>query len=399
MNFVDSDDLVCEAPPDPTIFAKPFVWRDPKEIPPRQWILKPSLIRGYVSLTTAGSGVGKSTLVLADVLATISGLPLLGVAPSEMGRAWYWNGEDPRDEVERRVHATLIHHQIPKEKVEGRLFLGSGRDADLIIGIQTTQGTRINAPVVDAVVEFIRFNKIDVVAIDPFVSSHAVPENDNMAIDRVMKTWAHIADETNCAVHLSHHNRKTGGGEVTVEDGRGAVALLAASRYARVLRPMTSDEAKNLGVESEDRLTRIRVDSGKSSMTKPASKATWFRLANVHLGNGDEVQAASPWAPPDLLAGLTANDCFRVQQIVEEGRPDGSRWRANVQAGEAWVGYAVAKAFALDPENHLDLATIKVRLAMWLASHALKVVKHAIPPKGKEVPFVEVGRWTEFPTS
>ena len=71
--------------------------------------------------------------------------------------------------------------------------------------------------------------------IDPFISSHRVMENDNNAIDAVAKTWTGIADATNTAIDLAHHSRKTGGAEVTVEDGRGAVVLLNAVRSARVL--------------------------------------------------------------------------------------------------------------------------------------------------------------------
>jgi hypothetical protein len=42
------------------IAATPFEWRDPAEIPPREWIYKPAYIGGYVSLTTAAGGAGKS---------------------------------------------------------------------------------------------------------------------------------------------------------------------------------------------------------------------------------------------------------------------------------------------------------------------------------------------------
>jgi len=71
--------------------------------------------------------------------------------------------------------------------------------------------------------------------IDPFISSHRVMENDNSAIDAVAKTWTGIAHATNTAIDLAHHSRKTGGAEVTMEDGRGAVVLLNAVRSARVL--------------------------------------------------------------------------------------------------------------------------------------------------------------------
>ena len=72
-----------------------------------------------------------------------------------------------------------------------------------------------------------------VVIVDPFVSCHRVNENDNSAIERVAKSWARVAEETNCSVMAAHHNRKTGSEGATVDDGRGASALRDAARTAR----------------------------------------------------------------------------------------------------------------------------------------------------------------------
>ena len=46
---------------------------------------------------------------------------------------------------------------------------------------------------------------IDAVIVDPFVSCHRVPENDNGGMDVVAKAWARIARDANCAVELVHH--------------------------------------------------------------------------------------------------------------------------------------------------------------------------------------------------
>ena len=110
-------------------------------------------------------------------------------------------------------------------------------------------GAVVAEPVVDALIETIRCNKIDALIIDPFVSSHRVTENDNMAIDAVAKAYARIADTTNCAIEVVHHVKKTYGAEATVEDGRGAVALLAAARSARVLNGMSKDQAARANIE------------------------------------------------------------------------------------------------------------------------------------------------------
>ena len=74
-------------------------------------------------------------------------------------------------------------------------------------------------PVVDALVAEIIDKQIDVLIIDPFVSCHELPENDNTAQDMVVKEWGRVADRGNCAVHLVDHTRKMGGfeSEVTTE--------------------------------------------------------------------------------------------------------------------------------------------------------------------------------------
>jgi RecA-family ATPase len=130
----------------------------------------------------------------------------------------------------------------------------------------------ISVPVVNEVIETIRANKLDVFQVDPFVSSHRVTENDNNAIDRVAKTWARIADQTGVAIELVHHVRKTAPGqEITVEDGRGASALLAAARSARVLNPMAENEANSFGLESKK---RVCLTSSSFTINKTAAART-----------------------------------------------------------------------------------------------------------------------------
>ncbi|WGU42088.1 AAA family ATPase [Phenylobacterium sp. NIBR 498073] len=389
------------APPPESIdaarWAQPFVWRDPATLPPRRWLYKPHLIRGFVSLTVSPGGVGKSTLTLCEALALASGRSLLGVMPAERTRVWCWNGEDPTEEIERRIQAAMMHHQLRPADLEGWLFTGSGRDADLVVAEQDRFGVAVAAPVVDALIQFIGDNQIGAVVIDPFVSSHRVAENDNGAIDRVAKTWARIANATGCAVELVHHTRKTGGADVSVEDGRGASALLAAARHARTLRTMNEQEADSLGVERIDRPAYVRIDGGKANLSPPATAAVWFRLANVHLPNGDYVQAASHWTPPDPFEGVTTADLLRVQNAIKAGRGEaGEGWRANVQTGDAWVGHAIALALGLDVGRPREAARVRELLRTWLVSGALVKAERSINAKGKTAPFVEVGRWAEL---
>ena len=320
-----------------SVSATPFEWRDPAGIPRREWIYGNHLIRGFGSATVAPGGVGKSTLVLAEAIAIATGRPILGIQPKKRGRVWYWNGEDPRDEVERRIAAVVLHYGIEPAELDGRLFYDSGRDQEIVIARQTRDGAAIAEPVANAIEETLIDNEIDVLTIDPFISSHRVTENDNNAIDTVAKRWTAIADEAQCAIELVHHVRKTGGAEATVEDARGAIALIAAVRSARVLNVMTKDEGARTGVARHR--SYFRVENGKNNLAPPPDAAEWYEIKSVPLGNdagllqpGDNVGVATPWTWPDPLAGLSGADFEAAARLIRAGR-----WRESSQATQ-WVG-------------------------------------------------------------
>ena len=377
------------APPKAAIVATPFTWRDPAGIPPRAWLYGKHYVRQFLTCTIAPGGLGKTSLVIGEALAMASQRPLLGLTPTERARVWLWNGEDPADELQRRIVAAMIHHGLTPEDVAGHLFTDVGRQAPIILATQTRSGTAIAKPVVEAVIEAIKTNQIDALVIDPFVKSHRVGENDNNAIDAVVSQWAAIADVTNCAIELLHHPRKTGGAEVTVEDGRGASALLSASRSARVLNRMSAQEAEDAGLEKATAWRHFRVDNGKASMAPPPEKADWYRLASVTLSNGDDVGVATTWSWPDPFEGVSARDLRAAQKEVSEGGP----WRANSQAND-WVGKPIAKALKLDIHKDGDKKKVRSLLKTWMKTGMF--VEVGGQGRGRhKVQIVEVGTWAD----
>jgi hypothetical protein len=224
--------------------------------------------------------------------------------------------------------------------------------------------------VVDAVKSAIRENGIDVFTVDPFVSSHRVSENDNGAIEAVAWEWAKIADECNCAIELVHHSRKTGGGEVTTEDARGASALMGKARSVRVLNLMTASQAATVGVENPR--AYFRVDDDKPNMA-PAGAAEWYRLVSVGLGNAtakrpqDEVGVVVPWQWPDAFDGLPDNALQLAQAALADGQ-----WRASSQA-KAWAGVPIAEALKLNLDNPHHKEQIKTLIKEWTKEGAFEV--------------------------
>lgn len=357
--------LIAAQPQSPAqkadIKATPFKRINGWDMPPRQFVYKKHYIRKFISASIAPGGVGKSTVAIAEAVAMATGKDILGHAVTEPLKVWYWNGEDPFDELQRRFLAVIQHFNLTNEDIElleENLFFDSGRNLEIKIAFQEPRGgAKIAAPIYNAVRDEVINNKIDVVIIDPFVSSHSVSENDNNAIDVVAKAWAKIADVTNCAIDLVHHVRKTNGQEATVEDARGASALLAAVRSARVFNAMSADEAARSGVHNQ-RLY-FKEDNGKANLA-PAAAAGWYKISGVELPNGDSVATVDVWQWPNIHDQVTDEDLVEIQKRCKADEPSESSQAAD------WVGHVVADVMGLNAGDKSDKARIKELLKVWL---------------------------------
>lgn len=373
-------------PPREVHTPTPFVWRDPAAIPPRPWVYGRHLIRKQVSVTVAHGGVGKSSMVICEALAQASGRKLLGDWTAKGLKVWIYNLEDTRDELERRVIAAMQHHEVQPEEIEGRLYVDTGRERALSTAVQTRDGVQIIKPEMDGLAEEIAAREIDVLIIDPFVSSHQVSENDNGAIDLVAKEWARLAERCNCAIELVHHTRKTNGEEATTESARGATALLGAARSGRVLNKMSDDMKEDAGV-AHDPATYFSVTRDKANLA-PVGKRVWRRMASVHLANGDDVGVAEAWEWPDTFDGIQTADLLKVQAAIEAAEKP-LRYSDQAQSGR-WVGDLIGDILNLGPVS--DKKRIKKIIETWLDSGALVKAKDTGPQR-KSVVTVEVGEW------
>jgi hypothetical protein len=371
------------APPAP-IVATPFVWRPEAEIPRRMWLYGKHLLRRFVSVDVAAGGAGKSSVKIGETLAMASNRNLYG---SEIHggplNVWLYNLEDPAEESERRMHATAKWFKIAPEDVDGRLYVDSGRDQRCVIATETEYGARIAQPVYEQIKAQLQANEIDVLIVDPFVSSHEVSENDNRAIDAVVKAWGRLADECNCSINLVHHVRKGNGQETNAESARGAKALVDAARSVQVFNRMSPDEASMAGISEDQRGFYFRVQNDKANLAPP-EKASWYRMNNVNLDNGDQVGVACPWEWPELFEGISTRHLIAVQKAVAAGE-----WRADSRSSE-WVGIAVAQALDIDIET--SRKRIVRMLKEWVANGALEIVERL--DRNRDLrKFVEVGKW------
>lgn len=370
--------------------ATPYRWPDPASLPRRQWLMGHWLLRGEVTAIIAPGGTGKSTIGNTIALCLASGQPLLG-KPLHRGpqAVWIFNLEDGTDELERQMSAACAYHGIGPDECGDRLHLDSGLVQPLCTASEDRDGFTLAEDVFAQLAATISELRIATVIVDPFVSSHAVQENSNGAIDAIAKRWKRLAQETGSAIVLVHHTKKMGGREVTAEDGRGAVALRDAARIVLPLNAMSQAEAEELGIaEPAVRRSLVRIDTGKANRA-PSDAATWIKLESQCLDNGDGsepadyVGVACLWEKPDVFHGLTTWHLYMVQQGLVAGD-----WRESVQAKD-WVGNLVAAVAGLSLET--EKGRIKAILRTWFQNGALATEKRR-DDKGNERPFAIVGK-------
>lgn len=365
---------------------EPYVWTDPSLIPPRQWLYGRSLIRKFVTVTVAPGGVGKSSLTIVEALALVTGRPLLGKNVERPLTVWMWNLEDPLEELTRRIQAACEHYDVSAEDIGNRLYVSSGRDQALCIASSTKNRTVFHRPVIDRLQRTLLDRRVDVLFIDPFVSSHGVAENDNGGMDAVAKEWGRIADATNSAVHLVHHTRKLGSdAEVTAESSRGGKSLTDAARDVRVVNRMSPEDGERYGVNHR---SFFRMMSDKPNMAPPSDLSDWHEIKNILLPNGDHVGVVTSWSPPDAFDGVSSSDLLRVQQKIHAGD-----WREDIRS-PSWAGNAVAEVLGLDVEAVATRHKIKTLLKTWIMNGALRVDVVA-DDKRRERRVVRVGSWSE----
>ncbi len=383
------------------ITATPYVWRAAADTPRREFLYGKHLCRSYITTDAAPGGVGKSSQVIVDALAMVTGRTLLGDEPDGKLRVWLWNGEDPRDEIERRIAAACGYFKISAADIGGRLFVDTGREQGLVIVTQDRNKSVVAAPVVEAIKATIRGNRIDVFIVDPFVTTHGVPENDNTQIAAVAKLWGRIADECRCAVQLVHHVRKGDSRELTVEDMRGGGALGNAARAVRLLSPMSADEESAAGIKPGGRFQFFKVTNGKSNLTLRSDHADWRELHSYPMGNTtgltkpqDHVGVVRRWEWPSaasMVEGLPAGALDAIK-----ARLRGGDYKEHALAND-WAGHVVADILQLDCDEKPTRQRIKRMLAAWIKAGHFKIETRRDPVKREFKKYIAVAGPTTAP--
>ena len=286
----------------------PLNFFEPAELPQREFLFGKHYQRGTVGGTVAPGGTGKSSLVMVEFVSMAIGLDLLDdKRPLDGGplRVWYHNGEDPMDELKRRLAAICQRYEISLRDLltGGNFFMTSGNEVPLRVAQSLSQvQVQTDHRLVKCIAEQIGNNKINSAGFDPLVTLHAVSEGSPGQMDAVVRIFSKIAETQNCAIDLSHHTRKSppgaGPADLDIDDVRGVKAITDAMRAVRILNYMSKQDAENAGLLEMERTIHFRIDRGKANYSPPAKTATWRKFVNVDLPNGDAVGVIVPWLFP-----------------------------------------------------------------------------------------------------
>ena len=358
--------------PEMALDAIPAALPPPQAIPPRAWLYGAFLVRGFVSVLAAPGGVGKSAYALAIALAVATGRPLLGDRVHRAAPTWVLNLEDPMDELDRRVAALCLAHDIDPAALAG-LHLHSGRTRPLVMAAFDRQTSRFLYPDRDRIIAAITRAGIGLVIVDPLVKSHMLDENDNRHMDALATAWSEVADATGAAILLVHHVRK-GAVNADIDAARGAKSLTDAARAAALLEPMADDDARLLGIPAAEAWRFLKRCDAKANLAPRATRAQWLRLETIPLGNasadypeGDRVGAVMAWRQTSPLAAISPGECNIALDLIASGPEPGARYglTRNPRFLTRWVGHVLTQCFDLQDREASQI------IALWLKSGLL----------------------------
>jgi DNA polymerase len=353
---------------------------------PRGWLLGVSFCREFLSQVQADGGVGKTALRYAQYLSLSSGRALTGEHVHQRCRVLILCFEDSEDELKRRLWAAMIHHGVDPAEIPGWLYFKAvGRDAGKIKTLDE-KGRVVDGELATALEQTVLDYRIDLVALDPFVKTHDVGENNNDAIDAVAQVLTNLAGKHNIAVDSAHHVSKGVPEPGNAQKGRGASSLVDAARLVYTLTPMSDTEAKAYGIKDEDRRDYIRLDKGKVNITRSTRWTKWFKLIGVHIGNGnelyprgDEVQTVETWQPPEAFADVGADLQNAILNDIEAGMDNGQRY-SNAAKADKRAAWKVVLKHCPDKTP----AQAKEMIKAWVKSGILSDQPYDDPVERKE---------------
>ncbi|WP_091738905.1 AAA family ATPase [Phenylobacterium immobile] len=215
--------------------------------------------------------------------------------PGGGGKAWLFNGEEPRDELSRRYLAACIEMGVGEAEAARRVAYNSGLDERLtLVRIDARSGEIQRSPDVDLIKRRIVEGGFTLFIVDPLIEIHGVKE-DTEGFHAVGAVLREIANDCNCAVLFLHHTPKAANSDTAAGDMnamRGGGPIIGVARFIATMFSMTSKDAQDYGIPARERVRYVRFDDAKANMGLMSAEPHWWQKLGVNIDNADKVRPA-----------------------------------------------------------------------------------------------------------
>lgn len=373
---------------------------DDPYIPPRQFIYRDCYILGNLTGVCSAGGVGKTTLVDAEMASIAIGVDLLNdrkPLPAGPMPVLILSLEDDREEFLRRREALIRHYKIEGEELA--LYRRNLHywipDWPISLVTKGESGLEINKLVQKKLKEAIQKSKIKVLSIDPLVSIHNVNENSNGEMQTVVSAMKKLASDNKICVNFIHHNRKHGNKQASIDDIRGGVALREGSRCFRMLGKLHDTQTKKLGMPKDIDSNFIQEQGGKNNFSASSCAKTIYEIVSVNLMNGndafksDHVGVATKYDNRFTSNNIKANpfenvDFTKCQKAWDKMLSLELKERRAYPTAKKWVGKEIATLLDVDHD------TTRMIFEQWEKTGLLIYEKKSFPSESKQIPVYDI---------
>jgi RecA-family ATPase len=338
--------------------------------PERKFLLDGVLPCGKVGLYVAPGGTGKGWTLLQLAVGVATGRPVLGRwEVPEPGSVLLLAGEDEPDELRRRlwtIYQALAAEAAGrdiKRALRQRLYLHSvvGQDPMLttVDNNGNVQRTEFAARLLATALEI---PDLKLIVLDPLSRFRGGEENDSKLATAFVVTLEHIVQETGATVLTAHHtNKGSQGNDGSMAHGaaRGSSALTDGVRWQANLATMTTKEAKDYGIEPNERRRYVRLEVPKNNYAPPI-EGMW--LQRQHGGYLLAVDLE-----PSPTAGRTHPDETHLPAVVRLVRD-------RLVAGEEYSPRQFEDRFG-GKDGQLGISQKQLRRVLNLALEQGKIIK------------------------
>lgn len=217
--------------------------------PPELDFIWPGFLSGTVGALVAPGATGKSFWALQAAMAVACEAPggdLLGLKPPHKGRVVYLAAEDPAPALIRRIHA--IGQRLPDP---ARDSIAENLTLDAVMGQRLNVMDEAWLRQLIAKCEGVRL-----IVLDTLSRIHALDENSNGDMARLVGTLEHVAASTGASVLYLHHVSKGSARDGLIDQqqaARGASALIDNARWCGFVAKMSEEDAETLSDRSDNK--------------------------------------------------------------------------------------------------------------------------------------------------